>query len=79
MNRARKLISLIVALLMIIGLSACGGNEGGNTGKTESNNPVSNVYIRKKIELLYREQQIPICRGSAAAGLRRDHGTAGIP
>ena len=42
MKRARKLISLIVALLMIIGLSACGGNEGGNTGKTESNNPVSN-------------------------------------
>ena len=42
MKRARKLISLIVALLMIIGLSACGGNEGGNTGKTESNNPVNN-------------------------------------
>jgi len=42
MKRARKLIGLIVALLMIIGLSACGGNEGGNTGKTESNNPVSN-------------------------------------
>ena len=28
MKRARKLIGLIVALLMIIGLSACGGNEG---------------------------------------------------
>lgn len=42
MKRARKLIGLIVALLMIISLSACGGNEGGNTGKTESNNPVSN-------------------------------------
>lgn len=42
MKRVRKLISLIVALsLVMIGLSACGGNEGGNSNTVESGDSVS--------------------------------------
>lgn len=43
MKRARKLITLIVVLTMVmVGLSACGGNEGANSSKPENNSPVSN-------------------------------------